>query len=127
MIEFVSVSQASITQSDMLILAETTYDENILGSTAPWIVLPYLAKPYESQADWDVSNDHSESEYISSISNSAAANAALTAIVNLSNQGKHIFIGCYDYNVKRSHLSTLFDIMEDLFLEEAPELHMMGG
>ena len=87
----------------------------------------YLAKPYESQADWDISNDHSESEYISSISNSAAANAALTAIVNLSNQGKHIFIGCYDYNVKRSHLSTLFDIMEDLFLEEAPELRMMGG
>ena len=127
MIEFVSVSQASITQSDMLILAETTYDENILGSTAPWIVLPYLAKPYESQVDWDVSNDHSESEYISSISNSAAANAALTAIVNLSNQGKHIFIGCYDYNVNRSHLSTLFDIMEDLFLEEAPELRMMGG
>ena len=40
MIEFVSVSQASIMQSDMLILAETTYDENILGSTAPWIVLP---------------------------------------------------------------------------------------
>lgn len=127
MIEFVSVSQYEIKPDDILILAEVTYDENILGSTMPWRVLPCLAKPYESVSDWNISSNKSVAEYENAITDSEAAMVFMESMVTISNKNKHIVIGCYDFNVTKSHLSVLLDIMEDLFAEQAPELCMIGG
>lgn len=127
MIEFVSVSQYEIKPNDILILAEVTYDENILGSSMPWIVLPCFAKPYESTFDWDITNGKSIAEYENAITDSEAAMTYMESMVNVSNRNEHVVIGCYDFTVSKSHLSVLLDIMEDLFAEQAPELCMIGG
>lgn len=124
MIYFASVAQRLETNDAILILAETTYDESILGSASAWIVAPYLAKPAESVLDFDCESNHSSQEFTKAMQ-SSVAQAMLKSIVQLSNEGKSIIIGCYDYNVGKSHLSILLDYIEDTFVDDAPELKML--
>lgn len=127
MIIFSSAVQAKVTDNTINILAESELDSNLVNSTTKWVLAPFFAKPVNSEQDWNVDSGTSISEYTSAISDSTIAKESLAALVELSNQGKTVIIACYDYNVAKSHLSTLLDIVEDLFVDQAPELRMEGS
>ena len=127
MIIFSSAVQAKVTDNTINVLAESEFDSNLVDSNTKWILAPFFAKHINSEQDWNVDSSISISEYTSAISDSTVAKESLAALVELSNQGKTVIIACYDYNVAKSHLSTLLDIIEDLFVEQAPELRMEGA
>lgn len=127
MIIFSSVTQAEINEDAVAILAEVTYDEILLGSSSSWIVMPCLAKPFETTIKFDNDSKKCIEAYNSAINNSKFAMCVLRTIVDLSTNGKDVIIGCYDCNITKSHLPLLLDIMEDKFVDEAPTLQMNGG
>lgn len=126
MIEFVSTMQAKDFSDALLFLAEEQLDETMLDATCPWICLPALSKPYECSLIFDASSERSVKEYSTAIRNSSVAMTTLSTLVSLSNEGMHIIIACYDFNVEKSHLPILFDLVEDVFVEEAPDLKLVG-
>lgn len=127
MIEFASVIQVdSASSDDILILAEPKYDGNVLGNSSNWVIAPYLAAPVEFSSMTSQIDASFETAYVKSLKDSGIALLVLKVIVDLSNAGRKIIIGCYDYNIKRSHLSVLFDAIEELFVSDAPELQMLG-
>lgn len=127
MIKFGSVSRVSEADGDVLLLAEARYDEAILGSTSKWIVAPYLAVPFEYANSYSNESSNCVSDYANHVRSSAVAMAVLTSIVELSAKGKTCIISCYDFNVNESHLATLFDLIEEIFVNDAPDLMMVGG
>lgn len=126
MIEFVSVTKPDLDSNAILILAESEYDETILGNDTNWMWVPELGKPHSCTLGYDCNNSISISDYVHSLKSSNMALAVLTASVEASNKDKHILIGCYDLNVTKSHLATLLDFVEDEFVAYAPELRMVG-
>lgn len=125
MIEFCPVSRASIHDGDILVLAESYFDSAVLNDT-DWILAPYLSKPITGDDTFDSTRDSDIVAYTTSIHSSGMALALLKAIVDFSNDNKHVIIGCYTSNVQTSHLSCLYDIMEDLFVDEDPDMQIGG-
>lgn len=126
MIEFISAMQAGDLPDALLFLAEEQLDEALLDTARPWICLPVLSKPYECSLIFDASSERSAQEYSTAIRNSSVAVTTLSTLVSLSNEGMHIIIACYDFNVEKSHLPILLDLIEDMFVEEAPDLKLAG-
>lgn len=127
MIKFGSVSRISETEGDILLLAEAKYDESILGSSSKWIAAPYLAVPFEYANSYSDNSSNCASAYISHVRSSAVAMSVLKSIVELSEHNKTCIISCYNFNVSESHLATLLNLIEELFVNEAPDMQMIGG
>ena len=122
MIEFCNTSHAKCKDDTIRILAESDYDTTTLGCD-DWILAPYLAPPIGSQKE-GFDSEQAITSYIKAIQKSGVAIALLKALVSESADDKHVVIGCYNSKVRSSHLSCLYDLMEDLFSEEDPYLSL---